>query len=193
MSHLHLLAGPNGAGKTTLYESVLEPVTGLPFINADVIAKALAGGRLVDDDISARAAILAAEQRDAMVSKGVSFVSETVFSHPSKVALVERAVAAGYVVHLHVIVVPVELSVARVGTRVVGGGHDVPEHKIRERYERLWPIVSTAIALADEALVYDNSRARHPHRLIARYEHGTGRVVGDWPTWVPDEMHPSKG
>jgi predicted ABC-type ATPase len=35
---LHLLAGPNGAGKTTFVNRVLQPVTHLPFVNADDIA-----------------------------------------------------------------------------------------------------------------------------------------------------------
>lgn len=38
MPVLHILAGPNGAGKTTYVERVLQPSTGLTFINADVIA-----------------------------------------------------------------------------------------------------------------------------------------------------------
>ena len=39
MPVLHLLVGPNGAGKTTLFERVLSPITHLPFINADVLAR----------------------------------------------------------------------------------------------------------------------------------------------------------
>ena len=35
---LHLLAGPNGAGKTTFVADILQPITRLPFVNADVIA-----------------------------------------------------------------------------------------------------------------------------------------------------------
>jgi predicted ABC-type ATPase len=37
---LWLLAGGNGAGKTTLYRLQLEPL-GMPFVNADVLAKQL--------------------------------------------------------------------------------------------------------------------------------------------------------
>jgi len=36
---LHLLAGPNGSGKTTFKAYVLQPVTGLPFMNDDVVAR----------------------------------------------------------------------------------------------------------------------------------------------------------
>ena len=40
MSRLDLLVGPNGAGKTTLFERVIAPDRpGLPFVNADRIAR----------------------------------------------------------------------------------------------------------------------------------------------------------
>lgn len=147
---LHLLAGPNGAGKSTFVMEVLQPVTHLPFVNAEP-----------------------------------SFITETVFSHPSKVELVGHAVAVGYVVQLHVILVPETVLVARVAGRVAQGGHDVPEHKIRERYARLWSLVAAARDLADRTTFYDNSRASTPFRVVATYERG--RLVGNaaWPVWTP--------
>jgi predicted ABC-type ATPase len=179
---LHVLAGPNGAGKTTLFREVIEPVTGLEWVNADDIAVEL------EDDSPERsydAARLAAERRTRLIAARRSFATETVFSHPSKVDLVREALAAGYLVTLHVVVVPEELAVARVDNRVEQGGHFVPEDKIRERYRRLWSHVVDAIALAHETYVYDNSVANRPFRLVARFERG--RAVGhlDWPAWAP--------
>jgi predicted ABC-type ATPase len=40
MASLILLAGPNGAGKSTFYEAHLQN-SGLPFLNADIVAKEL--------------------------------------------------------------------------------------------------------------------------------------------------------
>ncbi len=194
MSHLHLLAGSNGAGKTTLYEQVIRPVTGLPFVNADEIAKALAGGAPIDDGISATAARMAADRRDELIAAGTSFVAETVFSHPSKVELVERAAAAGYEVHLHVVVIPVELTVARVRARVRNGGHDVDESRVRARHERLWAHVVAAIGVAAESVVYDNTRLDDPFRVLARFDHGRVEPgwADPWPAWVPAELHPDR-
>ncbi len=48
-------------------------------------------------------------------------------------ALIDVRDLAGHLVHLHVIMVPVELTVQRVLDRVQRGGHDVPEQKIRDR------------------------------------------------------------
>lgn len=74
--------------------------------------------------------------------------------------------------HLHVILIPVDLTVQRVADRVGRGGHSVPEHKIRDRYERLWDHINAAIQIADAAHVLDNSSARTPLRLCATYAHG---------------------
>lgn len=59
-------------------------------------------------------------------------------SYASKVELVQQLIRSGYRVHLQVILVPVNLTVARVTNWVENGGHSVPEDKIQERYVRLW-------------------------------------------------------
>ena len=183
---LHLLAGPNGAGKTTFVERVLIPVTGLPFINADAIAARRWPG--VETAHAYGAAALAEEQRGRLLAARASFISETVFSHPSKVELVERAVANGYLVTLHVILIPVETAIRRVEYRVAQGGHAVPEAKIRSRYSRLWFQIAAARLIADRAKFYDNTTAASPFRLVAVYEHGIGVGESRWPKWTPPEL-----
>ena len=183
MPLLHLLAGPNGAGKSSYVRDVLTPATHLPFINADEIAAERWPEAQAEH--AYEAARIAAAQRRARIAEGASFISETVFSYPSKVQLVADAVEAGYLVQLHVILVPVELAVQRVLERVRRGGHVVPEHKIRDRYERLWDHIKVAIRLADMAEVLDNSSARTPFRLCARYAHGALIGSPSWPVWTP--------
>lgn len=180
---LHLLAGPNGSGKSTFVDRVLVPVTALPFVDADLIAAERWPGTEVEHAYDAARA--AAEERQRLLTGRSSFVAETVFSHPSKVDLVAQAVGLGYVVHLHVMVVPVELSVRRVAERIRRGGHEVPETKIRERYERIWPLVVEARATADRTAFYDNSRAATPFRMIASYERARQIGTPNWPEWVP--------
>jgi predicted ABC-type ATPase len=183
---LHLVAGPNGSGKTTLARRVIVPVTRLPFINADDIAAERWPGTEVDHAYEASDA--AAAERAQRLADRSSFITETVFSHPSKVELVRSAQEAGYLVSLHVVVVPEELSVLRVAHRVRLGGHAVPETKVRERYRRLWKLVAQARQLADATYIYDNSTAAQPHRLMASYE--SGRLLGTpaWAPWTPREL-----
>ena len=59
------------------------------------------------------------------------------FSHVSKLKLVHTAIDAGFLVTLHIVMIPESLAVARVANRVRAGGHAVPEDKIRQRYLRL--------------------------------------------------------
>lgn len=182
MPVLHLLAGPNGSGKSSYVQDVLFPATGLPFVNADVIAAEQW------PDAQAKHAYLAARLADAqradLLAARTSFITETVFSHPSKIALVADASALGYLVHLHVILVPVELAVRRVTERVRRGGHTVPEEKIRQRYDRLYGHVAQALKIADVTEVLDNSSARKPFRVCATYLRGTLVGIADWPNWA---------
>lgn len=184
---LHLFVGPNGAGKSTLFERVVGPVTGLEFVNADLIAAGRGPESGSGDPYEA--AKLAAAMRDRLISVRGSFATETVFSHESKLEMLERARSAGYRTYLHVVLVPKHLAVARVRNRVENGGHDVPLEKIEERFDRLWPLVARAIEMADEATVYDNSGGpKAPFSVVARY--ASGQLVGKptWPAWAPPEL-----
>ncbi len=187
---LHLVAGPNGAGKTTFYNKVIAPIP-LEFINADVIAAQRWPGDEVSHAYEASAA--AAELREERFADRRSFATETVFSHRSKLDLVAKATTLGYSVTLHIIVIPEDLAVLRVRTRVEVGGHDVPEIKVRERHRRLWAHVRDAIDLAAVANVYDNSSASKPFRLIAGYEYGQPTMLPVWPKWAPVELSAFRG
>jgi predicted ABC-type ATPase len=171
---LVLLAGPNGAGKSTLYETRAAPSFAGPFINADLIQR----DELRDPSMEAsyRAAEIAAERRARLLEDRKSFATETVFSHPSKLEIIAEARARGYIVIvMHVGVDDPALSVARVRTRTEEGGHDVPEGKIRERYQRGQPLIRQAVLQADRGMVFDNSRLNEPPRLMLVF--AVGRLV----------------
>ncbi len=186
MNRLDLVVGPNGAGKSTFVELTLAPLLpGCPFVNADEIAR-----QHWPDDTAAHAydaARLAADIRSQHIGLGMSFIAETVFSHPSKLDLIAEAHAAQYTVVLHVLLIPEDLAVQRVRCRVAAGGHDVPETKIRQRHRRLWAIVADAVAVSDTATVYDNSRLAGP-RIVAQFS--GGEIIGtpSWPVWTPEPL-----
>jgi predicted ABC-type ATPase len=93
---------------------------------------------------------------------------------------------------LHVLVIPEELAVERVRHRVSAGGHDVPENKIRERYQRLWGLVATAITRCDSATVYDNSGLKGP-RIVAQVNDGFCIGSPGRPAWTPGDPRISPG
>lgn len=181
---LILLAGPNGAGKSTLYQTRVAPSFAGPFINADLIQR----DELRDASMQAsyKAAEIAAERRVSLLDVRKSFATETVFSHPSKLEIITDAQARGYmVIVMHVGVDSPNLSVARVRARTAEGGHDVPEGKVRSRYDRGQPLIRQAVLQADRGMVFDNSWLNTSPRLVLMF--AAGRLVRAEPVlpgWV---------
>lgn len=166
-----VLAGPNGAGKSTLYETRVAPSFAGPFINADIIQR----DELRDPSPKAsyEAANIATSRRADYLARGRDFVTETVFSHPSKLELIDEARNLGFtVIVMHVGVDTPDLSVARVGTRVEEGGHIVPEDKIRARYARGAPFIHAAVLKADRGMVFDNSGLNQPPSHCLTFANG---------------------
>lgn len=151
---LIMVAGPNGSGKTTLIESLRAAGdVRLPedYVNADDL-RAQRG-------IDARAAQqLARERRLAAIAARRSLLYETVMSHPSKIAELQRAARGGYAITVvFVATADPAINVERVCLRVAAGGHAVPVERIRARYRRSLALAPSALALAGHAYVYDNS------------------------------------
>ncbi|MBI2398085.1 MAG: toxin [Xanthomonadales bacterium] len=190
-----MLAGHNGSGKSTLWYSRLAPRLQLPLINADrmllsVLPEAGPSGlpawarRLRDTDLDwmhigqkgVEAFTLLA------MTRGVAIATETVFSHwqprsdgsvSSKIDKIHELQAAGYfVVLVFVGLVSVELSIARVATRVAAGGHDVEELKLRQRFPRSQRAVSAAAPIADATLMADNSLEEAKAFAVCRVQLG---------------------
>lgn len=180
---LWLLAGGNGAGKSTFYRLFLKR-RGLPFINADLIARDL------DPDTpeasSYRASLIAEKIRLDWLEARRSFCFETVFSHPGKVDFVARARALGYqVVFVYIHLDSPELNLARVSQRVAGGGHGVPEEKILSRLPRTRRHVRTVLPLVNELRLLDNSYRDNPFHEVALVRQGkTVRIVRPLPAWA---------
>ena len=184
---LHVLAGPNGAGKSTLYRNQIEPrFPDAEFVNADELAKGHYGHAALTPEESQMGQRLADGRRRELMAQGKSLATESTFSHPSKLALVREAKAAGYGVRLyHVNVRSADLSVKRVARRVDEGGHPVPEDKTRERYERNQPLIRQAALIADRADVFDNSEfGKNPVRVLTLRDGQATFVSEKMPTWA---------
>jgi predicted ABC-type ATPase len=153
---LHLVAGPNGAGKFTLYRYLIQPrYPHLVFINADEYERDSLQhiANPLQRSVAARA--WADGQRDASLVLGESFVSETVFSHPSKLELMRQAKAAGFEVALYVVCLDEPRALLRrVRQRVREGGHVVPASKILERYPRTVANLAHAVRIANLAMLF---------------------------------------
>lgn len=185
MKQLWMLVGGNGAGKSTFYQQVLKPL-GMPFINADLIAKELYPDN--PEANSYQAARLAEQLRYEQLNEGNSFCFETVFSHPSKIDFVAHAKALGYQVILVVIHVQnASLNQARITQRVEAGGHHVPEDKVLSRIPRMLENVKATIPLCDQVRVLDNSRLDQPFLPVLTIKAGLKTVHQEpLPEWAAE-------
>lgn len=165
---------------------VLAPITHFPFINADELANELWPTEPASHAYEASA--MAASQRVEFIKRNRSFITETVFSHASKVELTEMAIDQGYFVELHVILIPEAIAVDRVKSRVARGGHDVPPNKVVTRYRRLFPLIATTLPIVHRATFYDNSSAAQAFRRVAIAENGKWIGKPNWPLWTPDPL-----
>lgn len=180
---LFVIAGPNGAGKSTFYDTVLAGRVRAPFVNADIIQRDELGDP--SPEASYRAAEIAAERRREHLENGRSLVVETVFSHPSKLDLIHDARARGFrIIAFHLNVGSADIAVARVKARKAEGGHDVPEEKIRQRYDRNQALIRQAALTADRAQIFDASALNERPRVLI--ELSNGRVLArasELPSW----------
>jgi predicted ABC-type ATPase len=172
---LVVVAGPNGAGKSTFVESFLSDLD-LHVVNPDVIARTLSPAD--PGAVAYEAAAMADGVRHDLLTRGMSFVMETVFSDPegAKLRFLRDAQKRGYAVILIFIALDYrELAIARVIQRTEQGGHDVPDQKIVTRYPRTFANLREAVTFADHAFLFDNSSAEEPYRFVAEVR--SGRVV----------------
>lgn len=153
-----IIAGPNGAGKTTFAREFLPREAGCPdFINVDLIA---AGLSPFDPDRAAlRAGRLMLQEIKRRVRAGESFAFETTLAGRNYARLIPRWRAAGYHVKLIFLSLPnADLAVSRVRARVAQGGHNVPEHVIRRRFDTGWRNFKNIYQrLVDGWILYENS------------------------------------
>ena len=161
---LWVLAGGNGAGKSTFYNLYLAKY-GIKFVNADLIAKDI--DPVNPEAASPQASTVAAKIREDLISQGITFCLETVFSHESKIDFIGRAKANGYrIILVYIHLFDSSLNEARVRQRIDEGGHSVPTEKIHSRIPRTVNNVKTALSIVDEARILDNSYREDPFQQI---------------------------
>lgn len=156
-----VVAGPNGAGKSTSAPALLP--SGVPYINADEIAKGiedLAPGARKDVEASRRLL----QEWDRFAEERTGFAIETTLASRSLAPKIRRLQAVGYRFLLYYFWLPnADLAVERVAERVRRGGHNIPEDVIRRRYEGGWSnFFEIYQPLADYWEVYANLARMQP-------------------------------
>ena len=107
--------------------------------------------------------------REKLLSERKKFSFETVFSHESKLDIMQRAKDAGYKVYLYFVSTETpEINIDRVGIRVKKGEHNVPPDKITKRYYRSHNLLYDAVKLSYQSIFFDNSKTGEDFKLFAQ-------------------------
>ena len=138
------------------------------------------------------ASFIASYLAEKLIESGQSFCFETVFSHASKIKLLDLANKNGYKTYLYFVFTDNwKLNIERVKLRVRQGGHYVDEKKIEERYFKSLQLFSSAARSANSSFLIDNSIS---FDLMAEMKNGkTNFTSKKYPTWlkkyyVPDTL-----
>lgn len=111
-----------------------------------------------------------------------SFAVETTLSGQGYLQMMLDARASGFeIVLIYIGTERVEINLARIRDRVLGGGHDVPQEDVRRRYNRSFKNLLIAIGRADHTILFDNS-TEEGYRLVAVL----GPSGSQWFEPVPD-------
>jgi predicted ABC-type ATPase len=160
-----VLAGTNGAGKTSVAGAMFRQ-SGADYFNPDEAAIRI---------LAANPGITAPEANSAAWHEGrrlleraiderLDFAFETTLGGRTIAALLHKALAAGIEVRIWFVgLSSPELHIARVRSRVARGGHDIPEEKIRQRYDQSRIHLIELMPKITELRVYDNSIDADPH------------------------------
>lgn len=162
---IYVLAGVNGAGKSSvLGELILQ--SGLNFFNPDVATKLIQqqSPGLSLEQANSRAWQEGKYRLERAIAEGRNFAFETTLGGRTITGVLGEALVSGMQVKVwYVGLATVDLHIARVAARVGHGGHDIPEGKIRERYESSRANLVRLAPQLTELLVYDNSIEADPH------------------------------
>jgi predicted ABC-type ATPase len=160
---LLVLAGVNGGGKSSIGGALLRR-RNLSYFNPDEAAsriRVLLG--CSTDDANAFAWNEGRQLLEKAIRDRANHAFETTLGGKTIPLLIAMAADGGFEVHVWFVgLATVEQHIARVRARVASGGHDIPEQKIRERWNTAQQNLIFLLPRLTELRVFDNSEERDP-------------------------------
>lgn len=151
-------AGTNGAGKSTIVGGLITRAGGAYF-NPDTFARELIAAGCNAGEANAQAWMTGYKQLQQAIDSNSNFAFETTLGGSSIAMELLRALAIGRRVSIYYVgLTTPELHIQRVAERVARGGHDIPEAKIRERFNASRENLLRFIGTKAELRVWDNSK-----------------------------------
>jgi predicted ABC-type ATPase len=178
-----VVAGANGAGKTTLTRFSREELQDIPILDPDAIARTmLVTAGIANSGVGAGREVL--RRANALLDAAQSFLVETTLSGHTYLRMMERAKTLGFIVaFFYVGTRDISINMERVRMRVRKGGHDVPEEDQRRRFPRSFANMRLAFALADEAVLLDNSTSEGYLKVVTKTSTGI-TLHAPLPAWA---------
>lgn len=186
VGRIYVLAGVNGAGKSSVAGAAIRAAGG-EYLNPDGaterIVMANPGATLAE--ANAAAGTQGKRLLERAIGDRLDFTFETTLGGNTITRLLELALDRQIQVHVRYVgLAGIDLHIERVRARVASGGHDIPEAKIRERYQksrinliRLLPRLTT-LSLLDNSITAPPEEGVRPEvRLLLRAEGGSIREV----------------
>lgn len=161
---IYVLAGTNGAGKSSIAGAMFL-AHDTEYFNPDEAASLILSANPGITQAEANSAASSQGKRllERAISERLNFAFETTLGEHTIPALLASALSAGVEVRIwYVGLSSPELHIARVRARVARGGHDVPEARIHDRYDRSRLNLIQLMPRLTELCVYDNSEEADP-------------------------------
>lgn len=160
---LIVLAGVNGAGKSSLGGAILREYN-VSYFNPDEVAARIRQKLACSvEEANARAWNEGKHRLEQAIDQRTSHAFETTLGGTTMPRLITRAAEIGFDVRVWFVgLATVEQHLARVKARVARGGHDIPEAKIRERWDTSRSNLILLMPWLRELRVFDNSKERDP-------------------------------
>jgi predicted ABC-type ATPase len=158
MPFLYILAGPNGTGKTTFYNLSIQqgfiPLE-LPFLNIDLFTQSFGA---YNEENRLKAETLYRGEVNTHIQDLNDFMIESNLAEQTDYDWISMMKKRGYKIILYYLNTnDVVINVKRVKTRVLEGGHDVPESIVRHRYTNSMAYLRRKIFDFEEVYLIDNT------------------------------------
>jgi predicted ABC-type ATPase len=161
---IYVLAGTNGAGKSSLAGAAFLE-SGVEFFNPDKAALQIQSVNLGITTAQANGAAWHQGKRllQRAVAERLNFAFETTLGGETITTLLEAALNRKLEVRIwYVGLLDANLHIQRVRRRVARGGHDIPESRIRSRYDSSRINLIRLLPRLTELRLYDNSKDADP-------------------------------
>lgn len=163
MAVILAIGGVNGAGKSSVVGEVLRDF-GKSYYNPDEVARRLRTEKgMSENDANGAAWQKGKDLLEEAIRNRADFAFESTLGANTIPRLLREAAEAGIEVKIWFVgLSSPEQHLARVRARVEAGGHDIPEEKIRERWEASRRNIINLLPYLTELRVFDNSAERDP-------------------------------